>query len=121
MINRWALMMAVVAVAGCGTPTNNAGVSADPDSGVSGGGNLCNEVCTAQARVGCSDFTMGMCVSDCQAQYTRFPACTTQINAALRCAATATWMCSASNRPTSTSCNALLGTYLQCVSADAGP
>lgn len=122
MTMRWALAIGMAALAGCGTATNNGGVSADADSGAVSGGNTCNEACAAQARANCPAFQMGSCVSGCQAGLTMFPQCTAQIGAVTRCLTSATYTCSmASNNPTTSSCQAETVAYVQCVSADAGP
>lgn len=126
MMIRWSLVAAVVAVVGCGTPVNNSGTGGTvSDSGTGGGGNLCNDLCAAQARPNCSAFQMGTCVSNCQAQYTAAPSCAALLDAAARCAAGATYTCNMSNRPTTMSCLAEGLMSLQCVSnamggADAG-
>jgi hypothetical protein len=122
MTMRWALAMGMTAIVGCGTATNNAGTT-DQDSGaVATGGNTCNTACSAQARANCSAFSMGNCVSACEAGPTTFPQCTVQITAATRCLSTATYTCSStSNRPTTTSCQAESAAFVQCASADAGP
>ncbi|MDB4929544.1 MAG: hypothetical protein JWM10_2028 [Myxococcaceae bacterium] len=122
MTMRWALAIGMMALAGCGTATNNAGTSGDPDSGVATGSNACNEACAAQARANCSAFQMGDCVSTCQAAATSIPQCSAQFSAATNCYGTATYTCSStSNRPTTTSCQAESVAAVQCATADAGP
>lgn len=122
MTMRWTLAIGVMALAGCGTATNNGGVSGDPDSGaVVSGGNSCNEACAAQARASCTGFQMGECVSTCQAAATMYPQCSVQLSAATRCYGTATYTCSSStSRPTTTSCQAESIAAVQCLTADAG-
>jgi hypothetical protein len=121
MTMRWALAIGMMALAGCGTATNNAGVSVDTDSGTAAGGNSCNEACAAQARANCTGFQMGECVSTCQAGPTMYPQCSVQLGAATRCFGTATYTCSSStNRPTTTSCQAESIAAVQCLTADAG-
>lgn len=126
MLIRWSLVVAVAAVVGCGTPVNNSGTGGTVgDGGTGGGGNLCNDLCAAQARPNCSAFQMGACVSNCQSQYTAAPSCAAQLDALARCGVSAPFTCGASNNPTSMSCLAEGRAAQQCVlnalgGADAG-
>ena len=110
---------------GCGTPTNSGlGGGALPidDGGASTGGSTCNTVCGAQARAGCTSFSMGSCVSSCQAQLSAAPGCASTLASAARCADTATFTCDADGTPDTTMCTAEAIAYLGCVTAarDAG-
>lgn len=125
MAMRWALAMALGCVVGCGdavSTSGNSGTTADSGAAGTGGtsGNACNDVCAAQARAGCSAFQMGTCVSNCQAQLSAAPQCASVINAAIQCAAGATYTCNSSNRPTTMSCIAEGIMALQCATPDGG-
>ena len=125
MLTRWTLVLGMATVVGCGTPINSTGTlntTGATDSGAAvSGGNACNDTCAAQARVGCSGFQMGSCVSTCQSQFALYPGCAAQLDVAVRCSAAATYTCSpTTNRPTTSSCIAELVTALRCVTPDAG-
>lgn len=105
---------------GCGTPTNS-GLGGGPfvsdDSGAGSSGASCNTVCSAQARASCANFSMGQCVSRCQAQLSAAPACAASLDATARCANTATFTCDPAGAPTTGMCTSELLAYVGCVSA----
>lgn len=117
---RGPVLVLVIAMAGCGTPTNSGlGGGALPidDGGAATGGSTCNTVCSAQARAGCMNFSMGSCVSSCQAQLNAAPGCASTFEAASRCGETATFTCGADGAPTTMMCAAEAIAYVGCVSA----
>lgn len=114
-----------LAAIGCGTPTNSGlGGGALPidDGGAATGGSTCNSVCSAQARAGCMNFSMGSCVSSCQALINAAPSCASAFAAASRCAETATFTCDTDGTPNTMMCDAEAVAFLGCVTAarDAG-
>lgn len=117
-------VVGIVVLMGCGTPVNSGtGGGAGADGGSSGGGGaLCNDNCASQARAGCAQFSMGACVSTCNAQFAAAPSCAALFEAALRCSASATYMCNADDRAVTASCTMEGVAAVSCMSAaaDAG-
>ncbi|MEZ4389462.1 MAG: hypothetical protein R3A48_00090 [Polyangiales bacterium] len=121
---RGPVLALTLAAAGCGTPTNSGlGGGALPiDDGGATGGSSCSTFCGAQARAGCTNFSMGSCVSTCQAQLGGLSSCAPAFEAAARCASTATFTCDADGTPDTDMCAAEALAFLTCVRAlrDAG-
>ncbi|MFO0625139.1 MAG: hypothetical protein U0325_05930 [Polyangiales bacterium] len=120
-----ALGLSMLLALGCGTPVNSGlGGGALPigDAGTAGGGNPCEVVCANQARAGCSNFSMGTCVSRCNRDLARIPGCEALVDVALTCIRGATFTCDRDGDPTLTTCIAESVQVLACVRArtDAG-
>lgn len=100
------LVSALVALLGCGTPVNSGlgGADAAADGGDTRGATGCSASCAAQARAGCSGFSMGACVSRCEMGFAALTACGAQLDAVSRCTLTATYTCTPDGMTTSTSC-----------------
>src|SRR5262245_5118993 len=62
--------------------------------GSGGGGSLCSAACAKGAQAKCPSFSLTACEADCATQLSNTPAkCQTAYQAALVCAATATYTC----------------------------
>lgn len=119
------LGLSVILLLGCGTPVNNGGGGALPvgDAGSSGSGaNTCETLCAAQARAGCSNFSMSTCRSECARDLARVPGCEAAFDAAVACIRGATFTCDRDGDPTLMTCIAESVQALACVRArtDAG-
>lgn len=126
MMLRVPLTLSAILLLGCGTPVNS-GLGGSPlpvgDAGNnSSGANTCETICAAQARAGCSNFSMGTCVSECARDLARAPGCEAAFAAAVTCIRGATFTCDRDGDPTLTTCLAESVQALACVRAmtDAG-
>lgn len=125
-MHRLTLGLSMILLLGCGTPVNS-GLGGSPlpvgDAGSnSGGTNTCETICAAQARAGCSNFSMSTCLSECARDLARVPGCEAAFDAAVTCIRGATFTCDRDGDPTLTTCIAESVQALACVRAmtDAG-
>jgi hypothetical protein len=119
------LALSAILLLGCGTPVNS-GLGGAPlpvgDAGSGSSANSCETVCTAQARAGCSNFSMGTCVSECARDLAQVPGCVAAFDAAVACIRGATFTCDRDGDPTLMTCLAESAPFLACIRAqrDAG-
>lgn len=123
---RTPLALSMLLLVGCGTPVNS-GLGGGPlplgDAGnTRSGANPCETICTAQARAGCTNFSMGTCVSSCARDLARVPGCVAAFEAAVACIRGATFTCDRDGDPTLMTCVAESAPFLACLRAqrDAG-
>lgn len=125
-LHRASLGLSMALLLGCGTPVNS-GLGGGPlpvgDAGSNGSGaNTCETICAAQARAGCTNFSMSTCLSGCARDLARVPGCEAAIDAAAACVRGATFTCDRDGDPTLMTCITESVQALTCIRArtDAG-